>query len=285
MARHTDSPRGRRRTGNLGNGGWIPNWNNGFDNQRDFRATGSLAGAELDPGAREYFQQYLAEYFNMEFVHGMGTEGILDALHGCPRAGRWLDLGAGTSTLLWSIPLRGIESVSCCDLVQEALAVLEEFVRGDKIPRCYWDVMWMYGRTAQDLRYRRELITEFLVFDTFRTWPRRLAERSFDLITAIGNFGLCATPEGYRHCFRHFPAHLASGGRVIGADWIRSDAFVREEGHDNTYLSVDLTRAAAADAGLEPVYCERVPIFGDRLYDAVIVWSLIGAETAKSSRS
>lgn len=257
-----------------GVGGWVAGANADFDNRRDFWSARSFAGVSLDASLRHYFQSYLDQYFNERFMTGMGAEDILDALDAVPRAGRWLDVGAGTSTLLWSIPLKGIESVHCCDLVPEALAVLEDFVRGESIPRCYSDVLAMYGRDKRDLRDRRDRIEEFLIFDAHRPWPPEMKARRYELVTAIGNFGLCSTPEAYAACFRHLLPHLAEGGRVVGTDWIRSADFIAKEGHDNTYLGEDLTRAAAREAGLTVNICRKVAIAGDPHYDALIVWSL-----------
>lgn len=256
------------------NGGWLADANRAFDNARDFYATETFRGMALDTERLDYFRDYLGQYFNMRFVHGWGTEDILDALAAVPRAGDWLDVGAGTSSLLWAIPLREVESVTCCDLVPEALAVLEDFVQGAEVPQCYADVLDIYGLTAADLAARRARFGRYLVFDAFSPWPEAVTREGFDLITAIGNFGLSPDAEAYKRCFGRLRPALKPGGRVVGADWVRSAAFIAEEGHDNAYVCEALARDAAVEHGFDVISCRHVAIQGDPLYDAVVVWSL-----------
>jgi hypothetical protein len=255
-------------------GGWISDAGRGFDNTRDFREVADFTALDLNPAHKAYFRKYLDEYFQGPCIFGGGTEDILENIYRAGEVGRWLDLGAGTSSLLWSIPMRGIASVACCDLVPEALAVLDDFVKGDEIPRCYADVMEMYGVSERDLRAKRGLFGRYLVFDTFQPWPAALGGETFDFMTAVGNFGLSPTADGYKACFTKLSAHLAPAGTVVGADWTRSRAFIEEEGHDNSYVCPDLTREAAARAGFAVNFCEARTIKDDPLYDSIVVWSV-----------
>ena len=50
-------------------------------------------------------QPYWDQYYAASFTFGWGTEDILTMLAGLPPAAVWLDLGAGSESLLWSIPL------------------------------------------------------------------------------------------------------------------------------------------------------------------------------------
>ncbi len=53
-------------------------------------------------GASEYWERY----YGSEFIFGLGTEQILAALRQVPPAETWIDTGAGSESLLWSIALR-----------------------------------------------------------------------------------------------------------------------------------------------------------------------------------
>lgn len=255
-------------------GGWIAGAGEGFDNARDFREIRDFSGLNMNPDHKAYFRKYLDEYFQGPFIYGWGTEDILDNIHDISRIGRWLDLGAGTSSLLWTIPMRGLESVTCCDIVPEALAVLDDFVKSDEIPRCYADVLAMYGVREAELRDRRALFGRYLVFDTFQPWPAQLSGEQFDFMTAVGNFGLSSTVAGYKACFTNVLPYLAPGGTIVGADWTRSETFVAEEGHDNRYVSAELLHEAAAEAGFTVNFCQRRAITDDPLYDSIVVWSI-----------
>ena len=47
-------------------------------------------------------QPYWDRYYAASFTFGCGTEDILTMLAGLPPAAVWLDLGAGSESLLWS---------------------------------------------------------------------------------------------------------------------------------------------------------------------------------------
>lgn len=254
-------------------GGWIRGADDGFDNDRDFRSLPELADVPLDPQKVRYFQAYQNEYFNQAFLPDQGTEEILDALAAVPTAGDWLDLGAGTSTLFWALPVSGLRSITCADVIPEPLAVLDSSVREGVLPRCYSDVLEMRGIPPEHVNAKRHLFHRYLLLDALKPWPAAMAGERFDLITAIGIFGLAAGPNAYAACFPQVAAHLRIGGYAVGADWIRSPDFVAQEGHDNSYICEDLTRQAIAHAGLEIVSCQKVRIKGDRLYDDVVVWA------------
>lgn len=255
-------------------GGWIAGAGAGFDNARDFRAIADIAREPLDPDRRRYFRKYLDGYFQEPFVHGWGTEDVLACIEESAPIGDWLDLGAGTTSLLWAIPMTGLRSVTCCDLVPEALSVLDDLVRSEAVPRLLADVLAMYDLDEDTLRRKRGMFARYLIFDALQPWPPQLSAATFDFITAVGIFGLAPTPAEYKQCFRYMAPHLAEGGAVVGADWVRSRAFIEEEGHDNSYVGEAMLREAAAEAGLTVKACRPRALAGDPLYDAIVVWSL-----------
>lgn len=89
----------------------------------------------------------------------------------------------------------------------------------------------------------------------------------------MGLFGLAPTPDAYIECFEHARPHLRDGGRIIGANWIRSPALVRADGHDNSYLSEALVAEGARRSCLEVLELKRREVRHDPHYDAVIVWA------------
>lgn len=254
--------------------GWIKDAAPGFDNQRDFRAIDDFSGLRLDPDRLRYFETYSRLYYYDRFIPGQGVEAILEQLRRFGTHGRWLDLGGGTTTLLWSIPLTEISSIDCCDVVVEALAVLARFSESEDIPPCYADVLSAHGKTYEHLRAMRRKLRRFLVFDGLRPWPKVLAAERFDLITAFGVLSIAPDPEAYARGLEEVAAHLAPGGRAIGADWVRKADFIERDSHDNSYLERSQVVAAASQAGLRALECCREPIVDDPHYDAVLCWTL-----------
>jgi hypothetical protein len=84
-----------------------------------------------------YFEDYRRRYFNDRLIAGQGVEDILFCLRdhgGTPR--RWIDLGAGVTTLFWSIGVQSPGEVAAADLIPEALHVLAAFKATDEVPPC-----------------------------------------------------------------------------------------------------------------------------------------------------
>jgi hypothetical protein len=252
-------------------GGWIKD-----APQPDHAYREVLPGTDLDldPSRLDYFRDYLDRYFNDRLVRGQGVEQILGVLTSRGRFGAWADLGAGTTTLFWAIGASEIASVDAIDVCAEALSVLGTFVNGSHLPPCYREALALAGRSDDHLTAIRRLPWRYHQLDGLRSWPSEFAGRRFDTITAIGLLGLNRTAEGYISSFCKLPRVLHGTGRIVGADWIRSAAFVAEEGHDNGYLSEDIVRSAASAAGMRVCSLCTVSIEGDDCYDRVIVWSV-----------
>lgn len=242
----------------------------------DVRAGGTVEVQEfsgLDEARLETFRKYARRHFHDEFRAGQGTEDVLATLARFGQGGTWLDLGAGPTTLFWSIPLSGVDSVACCDLMGEALKILYEFAKGHEVPRCYEQVMEMFGRGPDHLTDIKRRIRHYYTFDALGPWPEELRGQAYDLVTAMGLFGLAPNPQRYMRCFEYVRPHLRDGGRMIGANWIRSRTLVRAKGHDNSYLSEALVAEGARRADLEVLELKRVSVKHDPDYDAVIVWA------------
>jgi len=107
-------------------GGWLKEADGGVE--RRHRRFSDIETSTMDPSRIDYFEDYRSRYFNDNLLPGQGVEEILAALRtygGTPEI--WIDLGAGVTTLFWSIGVRNPGRVIACDLVPEALAVLWSF--------------------------------------------------------------------------------------------------------------------------------------------------------------
>ncbi len=244
-----------------------------FDNESDFFRTEDPACLAVEPSRVGYFRQYLKDYFSHAFVPGMGTEAILAALGQHGRGGRWLDLGAGTSTLFWSLALDDVSEIWCCDVVPEALVVLNEFARSSRVPPCYQDVMTLLGKPASHVAEMRARLRTYVVFNALANWPSAMSEDRFDLITAFGTLGIAPNETAFAASVEQIARHLAPGGRAIGTEWIRSPDFIARDGHDNRYLDKPVLEACARSSGLSLLDGTRLPIGGDPLYDHILVWA------------
>ncbi|NTB87843.1 class I SAM-dependent methyltransferase [Agrobacterium tumefaciens] len=227
----------------------------------------------IRPETLAYFQGYMDSYFSGPFIEGQGAEQILSAMHRFGPPGDALDLGAGTSTLFWYAPVRGLASITCADIAPEPLLILKNFVEGSDFPDCYRWSIDHFELEADHLQKVRTAINEYVVFDSLSRWPKLLDTASFDLITAFGNVAISRDRSQYRAVFAEIARHLRPDGRTVGADWIRRPEFMTVSGHNNSYLDLDLVRASISDAGLRLLECQQVSIEGDQFYEGIIYWA------------
>lgn len=230
--------------------------------------------AEFNPDHLAYFQDYRTRYFNDRLVPNQGVEEILGMLrdHGGSPS-HWIDLGAGVTTLFWAIGVKSPGAITVCDLVPEALQVLSDFKASGELPPCYRQALTLVGRSHAEFERTRNLDWDFRVLDCLQPWTTDGAGAGYDLITAIGCFGLSPNTAAYSEAFQHAARNLAPSGRMIGADWVRSKKFIDIEGHDNRYIDRKLIEGSARNAGLKTLGMQAVTIEGDPYYDAVIVWA------------
>jgi hypothetical protein len=252
-------------------GGYLRDFGTGFENATDARAL-DFSQTTLDAARAAYFQRYLDEYYNAAFIYGQGTEYILAQAARHAPGGHWLDIGSGTSALFWATGFRGIKSVTCVDLVPEALFVLDKFRASDAVPACYSEALDIVANSAAELARTRAVPWQYVQADVLRPWADHITQQAYEMITAYAIFGIAPDLEGYKACFRHLSAAARAGQVLLGADWIRSDDFVAFESHDNRYVSVEACRVAGAQAGLEVVECDYHAIKGDPLYSGVVAW-------------
>ena len=258
-------------------GGYIQGFEAGFVNQPGSRPL-DFTRILLDEERTAYFQRYLDDYYNSAFIYGQGTEHILAMAARHAPGGHWLDIGSGTSALFWATAFKGIKSVTCADLVPEALFVFDRFRASSAVPVCYQEALKIAGNTEHTLARTRSLPWYYHQCDILEPWAPCFQERSFDMITAYAVFGLAPDLAGYKACFRHLSEAAKAGQTVLGADWIRSDSFVAQEGHDNRYVSVQSCQEAAREAGFSVIECAYHRIEGDSLYTGVVPWVLKAGE-------
>ena len=256
-------------------GGYLRDFGTSFVNATDARQL-ALSKFTPDRARADYFQRYLDEYYNAAFIYGQGTEHILDMAARHAPGGHWLDIGSGTSALFWATGMRDIKSVTCADLVPEALYVFDRFRASDAVPTCYEEALKIAKNSVSELTHTRSVDWRYHQCDVLNPWAAHFAGQHYDMITAYAIFGIAPNLAEYKACFKHLAAAARPDQMLLGADWIRSDDFVAYESHDNRYVSVEACKEAASEAGLEVVECEYYAVKGDPLYAGVVSWVMRG---------
>jgi hypothetical protein len=253
-------------------GGWLKDADAHLE--RTYRRLQDIDPATMNPEHLAYFEDYRTRYFNDRLIHGRGVEEILETLtcfSSTPE--HWIDLGAGVTTLFWSIGVNKPKSVSACDIVPEALHILSAFKSSDELPPCYIEAMQLVGRSMKDLQATRSLPWNFHIVDCLSPWSIPGHTDGFDLITAIGCFGLASGKDGYASAFSAAASNLRPTGRLVGVDWVRSATFIAQEGHDNRYVGSDLAIDCARSQGLTILSISDVTIAGDPYYESLVIWA------------
>jgi len=238
-------------------------------------AAANYEGLDLD--ALRVHREYLEKYYWDRFERGQGSDRLLELLETHQRAGRWLDLGCGTTTMLWALALQQATSLALNDLNREAVVVLREFAESNVAPPCYLQALGLVGRDISALEHARELVlsADVFVFDALTPWPTEMAGEMFSQITAIGTFGLAGSPAEYTSALARLTTYLAPNGVAIGANWRRRDPPATiDDPRRNAWLAPRLVEEAAraADARVSELEWVGLPDDGD--YDGVLLWTL-----------
>ncbi|MFG1849603.1 class I SAM-dependent methyltransferase [Micromonospora carbonacea] len=196
---------------------------------------------------------YWQTYYNDAFQFGMGTEDILQALATLPAVHTWCDLGSGSESLLWSIPLTAHHLIAV-DIDPERLAILSRFAARRQPRPAYETALTLCNRTGADFAQRCRALAGTIVADCLASPALPLAPASTDLITQFGLLGLTTDPPHFLDAWRRAHAPLAPGGWCAGANWIPEPS----RQHGRVALTDRLYRHAFADAGIRPHLLRRV---------------------------
>ncbi|MFF0467537.1 class I SAM-dependent methyltransferase [Micromonospora zamorensis] len=198
-------------------------------------------------------EPYWDRYYNDEFVVGMGTESVLAALADVPAARTWCDLGSGSESLLWSVPLTANHLIAV-DVDPERLAILHRYAALERPRPAYETALKICGRSRDDFTNRCRSLAGTIVADCLDTAGPPLAPESTDLITQFGLLGLTATPEHFLDAWWRAHAALAPGGWCAGANWVPASSHRT----GRVALTEDLYRHAFTAAGIKPQVLRRV---------------------------
>ena len=244
-----------------------PNWRPDAD--VGFHALGSAAS--LDRERLAVFREYLRQEYAGPFIHGMGSYEILQMAREYICPGRRLDVGSGTAALFWVLAVNGEIRTTAADVEPEALFVLREFLSSpDPLPLCYYQAAGLFGHPAERVESLRRSIDSYLVFNALNPWPPELAAAGYDSVTAFGCFAIAGSEPSYRACFQRALLAIRSGGRLVGADWIRRP-HLRER--DYSFVSVRHLRGIGEALGLRTLHLETVAVRGHDVYDEVVLWA------------
>ena len=214
-------------------------------------------------GASEYWEQY----YGSEFIFDLGTEHILAALGQVPSAGTWIDLGAGSESLLWSIAL-DTRRLIAVDRDEKRLRILHAYADSRQPRGAYRTALALCDRNQGDFAARCERLAATLAADCLTGQPLPLRPGFAELVTQFGLLGLTTSPGHFTTAWAVCHEPLVPGGWAAGANWTAT----RRPGR--VRLDRQLYQAAFARSGMTPLLIEHAPVSGDPDFDSV--WIYLG---------
>jgi SAM-dependent methyltransferase len=220
--------------------------------------------------AEAYFR---SNYFDA-FVRGPGAETLFQVMRDFGKPGTWLDVGSGPATLFWSLAMPEMTEITAVDLSHPALEILRGFAASGKIPVGYREAAAFLGVPIEHLQSQRKALQTMLAFDVFRPWDALGIGLKFDNITAIGVFSLAGSAEGFAQAIGFAARRLRQNGRLIGANWILTEAHGQRRCVDNSYLKMADISRACDQAGLICKVCKWLPTPDDPDYTGLFIYCM-----------
>jgi hypothetical protein len=128
---------------------------------------------------------YWDQYYGSEFIFGLGTEDILAALRQVPPSGTWIDLGAGSESLLWAIALDARRLIAI-DHDEQRLHILRGYAGACQPRAAYQTALALCGRTADDFTDRCKRLVGTLAADCLTRPSLPLSAGCAGLLTQLG---------------------------------------------------------------------------------------------------
>jgi|GEM_PF-2148211 len=228
---------------------------------------------DFDKERYDYYFNYYRHNFNSELQPNLGTEIVLDMVHELGEIKTLIDLGSGTSTLFWMLPLQNVETIIYNEIYKEPVYIFHNYViKNDSLAKCYYEILKRYGYPSEHIGYIKNKIKEFHLFDVRSYWKIN-TNTKFEIITQFGTFGLSRNEEEFFRCIENSSKNLSDHGSIMGANWVMKNHLIKEKSIDNHYLSTDLIKKSAISLNMKVTVNEMYKI-NDRDYEGILIWSL-----------
>lgn len=210
---------------------------------------------------------YWKRYYSGGFIPGLGTEQILAVLAQVPSAETWLDLGAGSESLLWSIPL-DTRRLIAIDSDTQRLRLLRAYADKREPRPAYRTVLAMCGRDDSDFARRCGRLAGTVTADCLTGLQLPARPGSAGLVTQFGLLGLASDENQFLRAWDSCHVPLTSGGWAAGANWNITSPSSRIR------LTEQLYQTAMSRSRISPILLTRVPTTSDPDFDSV--WIYLG---------
>lgn len=210
---------------------------------------------------------YFCDYYGQDFIKGLGTETILEFFNKYFIKSNWLDLGGGSSSLLWWLAQKYYNRIDIVDISKEAFFITDLIKSSNFKNGCFKYVRDnYYDKDFKNCKIKY-ILNDFLNKET--TIKKRYLN-----ISQIGLLGLCKDETSYKMNLLKIVNLLEPDGVLIGANWIFNQEYAKRKGIDNSYINTNLIKAFAKKHNLKLKECEFVKFVDDKNYEGVLIYVL-----------
>jgi len=209
---------------------------------------------------------YFFENYASDFIKGAGLEEILNCFNKFFSRGTWVDLGGGSSSLLWWGAQKYDNKIIVIDKYREPMIFTNILRNSINKTGCYKYVEEQYGK--KDFKKAR---IKFVIKDLFD--DKKILIKKYRNISQIGLLGLCKNEDVFKNKLTYILSLLSYGGVLISANWIFTDEYSKERGINNDYLTEKNIRDFIIQKNKYKLCYQRTIIYNDdKKYKGVIIY-------------
>lgn len=207
---------------------------------------------------------YFCNYYGSDFLCGFGTEEILECFNKYFVKSKWLDLGGGSTSLLWWLAQKYNNPIDIVDISEESFFLTKILKLSNYDGGCYKYVRSNYYN--RDLRHCK---TKFIKRDLLSNISLK---HKYKNISQIGLLGLCSNEKQFEKILAQICGLLKENGILISANWIFNEQYSIKKNIDNTFLNQQLIQKFVKENNLTLKYCKYVNFINDDNYKGVIIY-------------
>lgn len=208
--------------------------------------------------------EYFCDYYGKDFIEGLGTKEILDCFNKHFVKSKWLDLGGGSTSLLWWLAQKYNNSIDIVDISEESFVLTKILQKFNYGKGCYNYVKNHFY--DKDLRcckikfIKQDLLTNFSLKNRYKN------------ISQIGLLGLCKDKNQFNNTLTQICNMLKKDGILISANWIFNETYAIEKSIDNSYINQQLIESFVKRNNLILKYCKYIRFSNDKNYKGVLIY-------------
>lgn len=208
--------------------------------------------------------EYFCGYYGTNFIKGLGAEDILNCFDKYSVKSKWLDLGGGSTSLLWWLSQKFYNPIDIVDISEESFMLTKILKNSNYNKGCYDYVRKYYY--DKDYKYCK---IKFIKQDLLNSFS---IEKKYKNVSQIGLLGLCKDKNQFKYILKRICDLLKNDGILISANWIFNDSYAKQKKIYNNYINQKLIENFVKDNELTLNECKYIKFNNDKNYEGVLIY-------------